>query len=78
MATKDKYDKIRDMDIPQEAKNTLKDREVRKEYEGFMGKDKPKPKPKPKPVPKKPATPVKKARGGVATKSKTKSRKMCK
>jgi hypothetical protein len=67
MKKQDKYDEIEAMDIPQEAKNKLKDREVQKEYDKYERDEKPLPPPKPKqPAPKK------MARGGSVKSSASK------
>jgi len=68
MAKKDKYDEIEEMDIPQGAKNVLKDRENQKDYEAYQsGKQPPKKTPK-----KEDKDTVKKARGGSVKSSASK------
>ena len=60
MANKDAYDRINEMDIPQEAKNQMLDAQVDREYQRYMdqrGGAKPKPDSKPKPDDK-PKTPT--------------------
>ena len=68
MAKKDKYDEIEEMDIPQAAKNVLKDREVQREYDAYDAGKRP-----PKKTPKKDdKDTVKKARGGSVKSSASK------
>ena len=68
MAKKDKYDEIEEMDIPQAAKNVLKDREVQREYDAYDAGKRP-----PKKTPKKENNDtVKKARGGSVKSSASK------
>lgn len=71
MAKKDNYDKIEEMDIPQAAKNKLKDREVQREYEAYEKQK------KKKSDSDKPKDTVKKARGGSVKSSASKRADGC-
>lgn len=77
MARKDEYDKIREMDIPQEAKNILKDLQVEKEYQDYLDAKRRGNRPPPKKTPPKKSAPKKttpdpsttnKAKGGSVSK----------